>query len=205
MIHTRLATMIILFAAAAGSAQAQTYGTPSGQRPPLYPYAGQSQQPYAVEVAPNTYVIHRPAKSRSYPYVTCIDCGRNPSAPTFERPRQPVDRGLIEELRQRNDARQTAATGEKIVREKPIVKETTRVVDDPPRVIERRHVVEDPPPAPRHPRAVVEAESKASKPHDGKPRVIRAEAEITILGPDRMSIRLTRKRGEPEAKALPGE
>ena len=44
---------------------------------------------------------------------------------------------------------------------------------------------------------------------DGKARVIRAEAEITILGPDRMSIRLFRKRrggdGEPEAKAQPGE
>ena len=57
------------------------------------------------------------------------------------------------------------------VREEPVVIETERVVDEPPRVIERRHVVEG----------------------SGQQRVIRAEAEVTILGPDRMNIRLFRK------------
>jgi hypothetical protein len=46
-----------------------------------------------------------------------------------------------------------------------------------PRVIERRAVVEE---------TDVTSES-------GKQRVIRAEAEVTILGPDRMNIRLFRK------------
>ncbi len=205
MIHTRIATVLILFATAVGSAQAQTYGAPSGQRPSLYPYAGQPQQPYAVEVAPNTYVIHRPAKPRNYPYVTCVDCGRNPDAPRYEHPHQPADRGLIEELRKRNDARQTVVTSKKVVHEKPIVKETTRVVDDPPRVIERRHVVEGSPSAPQHAQVAVEDAGKNTKRGDGKPRVIHADAEVTILGPDRMTIRLTRKRGELEAKALRGE
>ena len=44
----------------------------------------------------------------------------------------------------------------------------------------------------------------AGRPAKGKAekRVIRAEAEVTILGPDRMSIRLFRKRkGGADAKA----
>ena len=49
-------------------AQAQTYGAYSGQLP-LYPYAMQPDQPYAIQVAPNSYLIHRPAASRAYPYV----------------------------------------------------------------------------------------------------------------------------------------
>jgi len=40
---------------------------------------------------------------------------------------------------------------------------------------------------------------------DRGPRVIRAEAEVTILGPDRMGIRLFRKRTGPEAKAYTNE
>ena len=38
--------------------------SPYGQAP-LYPYAAPPQQPYAVEVAPDTYVIQRPAPSRA--------------------------------------------------------------------------------------------------------------------------------------------
>ena len=221
-----------------GSAQAQTYG----QQPPPYPYA--AQQSYAVEVAPNTYVIQRPGRQqRDYPYITCVNCGRPPAyvapapaAPAYDRPPQRADRGLIEQLRQRSEAKEIKqtkpaeqaepasapakrkiVTTTKVVREKPVVRETVRVVDDPPRVIERRHVVEDAPPPSRR-RTQVEAkienqiddktDAKAGKkPAGGEeaPRVIRAEAEVTILGPDRMSIRLFRRRGEPEAQALPGE
>lgn len=46
-----------------------------------------------------------------------------------------------------------------------------------PRVIKRRAVVE----------------GTDAPPESGKQRVIRAEAEVTILGPDRMNIRLFRK------------
>jgi len=204
MISTRIATVLVIVAAAAGSAQAQTYGAPFGQQSTFYPYAARPQQPYAVEVAPNTYVIHRPARTRSHPSVTCADCGRDPGgASDADRPHQSNDPALIEELRERNDSRQTVTTSRKIVREKPVVEETTRVVDDPPRVIERRHVIEGAPP--QRAEVAVETGRKAAKLDDGKPRVIHAEAEITILGPDRMSIRLIRKRGGPEAKALPGE
>jgi hypothetical protein len=105
--------------------------------------------------------------------------------------------------------------------------EHERVVDDPPRVIERRHITEDAPGrglikhrrevgqedvvveqgvAPREAKRLakgkhVPREAK-SKEVDGK-RVIRAEAEVTILGPDRMSIRLFRKghKGGGDASA----
>jgi hypothetical protein len=219
---TRLAIVLVLFAA--GNAQAQTYG----QQPPLYPYA--AQQSYAVEVAPNTYVIQRPGAQRDYPYITCVNCGRSPAyvvpppaAPAYDRPPQRADRGLIEQLRQRSEAKEIKQTKQaepapapvkrkvttttKVVREKPVVRETVRMVDDPPRVIERRHVVEDAPlPATRRsPQAAAKVEKNAAGGGDAAPRVIRAEAEVTILGPDRMSIRLFRRRGEPEAQALPGE
>jgi len=218
MTRTRSVLALVLFAAASG-AQAQTYG-----QPPLYPYA--AQQPYAVEVAPNTYVIQRPARAQNYPYITCVNCSRNSSADPVaqsapRRPRQPADRGLIEELRKRNEtgqfaeqpaepaAKQTVTTTKKVLREKPIVHETVRVVDDPPRVIERRHVVVAPPlPPVRQPAQVAvedEVTGNTKSPPDNNVRVIRAEAEVTILGPDRMTIRLFRKGSEPEAKAQPGE
>jgi hypothetical protein len=218
MTRTRIALALVAFTAASG-AQAQTYG-----QPPLYPYV--QQQPYAVEVAPNTYLIQRPAPAGNYPYVTCVNCSRDSnSVPVAQgaprRPRQPADRGLIEELRKRNEAKQLAeqppepaanpavTTTKKVVREKPIVRETVRVVNDPPRVIERHHVVADPPLPPRRvpPQVAVEDEVTGNTKSlaDNNVRVIRAEAEVTILGPDRMTIRLFRKGSEPEAKAQPGE
>ena len=69
----------------------------------------------------------------------------------------------------------------KIVRDPPVIVETQRVVDDPPRVVERRHDVED-----------ADSSMRGGR-DDNKKRVIKADAEITILGPDRMSIRLFRK------------
>ena len=212
----RVATTLIIFAAATGVAQAQSYGSPYVAQP--YPYV--TTQPYAVEVAPNTYVIHRPAPSR-YPYVTCVNCGATsissaapaPSKPRFDHPIKPNDPALIEQLRKRygdseGKEKETVINTRKVVREKPIVHETTRVVEDPPRVIERRHIVEDLPPTKasrRHAQASADESDVDAKPEANQTRVIRAEAEVTILGPDRMSIRLFRKRGEPEAKAKPGE
>ena len=211
-----IAVAVIVIAATAGSAQAQSYGSPYMAQP--YPYV--TAQTYAIEVAPNTYVIHRPQPNH-YPSIACVNCSRNdtlgappaPSAPRFDRPVKPNDPAMIEQLRKRysdkdGGAKETVINIRKVVREKPIVHETTRVVEDPPRVIERRHVVEDlPPPKPSRRRAQASADEPDldAKPQADQTRVIRAEAEVTILGPDRMSIRLFRKRGEPEAKAKPGE
>lgn len=87
----------------------------------------------------------------------------------------------------------------RIVREKPLVIETRRVVDDPPKVITRRRYVDD---VPAPPRRGVTGSIARERAGDDDPRVIHADAEITILGPDRMSIRLLRKDGQRlDAKA----
>ena len=214
---TALSKFCFVFALAGfvASAQAQTYRVPQtyapyGQ-PPAYLHAAAPQQPYAVEVSPGVYVIQRPTPLRAYPYMRGESTGNEPV--TSDRPRQPADRGLIQELRKHYAPKQAVINTTKVVRDPPVVRETTRIVDDPPRVVERRHIVDEAPIAPRPKRraqsAVAEAESDMPAKPDGKARVIRAEAEITILGPDRMSIRLFRKRrggdGEPEAKAQPDE
>jgi len=206
------------------AAQAQYYaGTP--QPPPLYPYVMQNSngvqtaQPYAVQVAPNTYVIQRPAPRRSYPYVRGVHANKAAPAPKarrFDRPHKPVDRALVEELRKRSNAKQEAKRDEadrsqnshavinttKIVRDPPIVVETQRVVDDPPRIIER-HVIADEPVSSR---GIINTNRSASRDigesrDDTKQRVIEADAEVTIIGPDRMSIRLFRKGHNAKAGA----
>jgi hypothetical protein len=190
-------------------AQAQSYGAAFAAPTPFYPYAVQADQPYAVEVAPNTYVIKRPALARNYPYVRGANALRHKASVTpFARVRTPNDRAVIEELRQRHTAKRGVIETKKIVHDKPVVIETKRVVDDPPRIIERRHYVEDAPAARQMPTAAEARDTGKStrlvKRGDEKQRVIRAEAEVTILGPDRMSIRLFRKRaagGDAKASA----
>ena len=210
-IVSNLSRNLFVFAALAvglppiAAAKAQYYGGAS-QPAPLYPYAAQGEQPYAIQVAPNTYVIERNAPARAYPYVR----GRRAHNPApeqspkrFDRPPQPVDHKLVEELRQRRQTNSTVVNTTKIVRDPPVVIETQRVVDDPPRIIERRHVTEDEPVRSRRKPAIIEdgeTDKRASR-DDNKKRVIQADAEVTILGPDRMSIRLFRKGQGPKANA----
>jgi hypothetical protein len=199
--NNRSRYILVLAAMAAGAlpatARAQYYGAAySRQPPPLYPYELQSNQPYAVQVAPNTYVIKRPAESRA-------DFDDRPVARSRRvaksvRPHKRNDPALIEELQRRRSGKNDVINTQRIVRDPPVVIETRRVVDDPPRIVERRHYVDDTAPAPvRRKQAMVTEERDAGKPggrDDNKKRVIRAEAEVTILGPDRMTIRLFRKR-----------
>jgi hypothetical protein len=185
-------------------ADAQYYG--ASTQPPLYPYAVrnsygvQADQPYAVEVAPNTYMIQRSAPARAYPYVRSESSGRGiintaaaPNAGKFDRPHKPVDHALVEELRHRSPTKGAVINTTKIVRDPPVVVETQRVVDDPPRIIERRHMVDDE-------AATVDADKDASR-DDTKKRVIQADAEVTILGPDHMTVRLFRKGHTSKANA----
>jgi len=207
----RIAIALAAAAAAgimAGHAQAQTYGAAYSQLPPLYPYA--AAQPYAVEVSPGVYMIHRPATDGATGGRPRHERNALKDTSGSDRPRKPADRALIEELRQRGQAKEqvkeSTINTRRIVREAPVVRETTRVVDDPPRVIERRHIVEDLPPVPskRRAQAAAAAEVATDAPAnagDAKRRVIRAEAEVTILGPDRMSIRLFRKNSAGNANA----
>lgn len=187
------------------AAQAQWYYAPRvpAAPPPLYPYELQRGQPYAIEVAPNTYVIQRPAQpARAMPHVGPASRARREASarPKFDRKPEPADPALIEELRKRKIKREVVHT-KKIVREKPVVIETTRVVDDPPRVVERYHFADDPPPPPEPPRR--HADHHDEPPPAGGKRVIQADAEVTILGPDHMTIRLFRKGGAANARAVP--
>jgi hypothetical protein len=210
----------VLVAAAAAMlpasfAHAQYYAATTP--PPLYPYVMQNSgvqasQPYAIQVAPNTYVIERNAPERAYPSARRETRRRGiitqviepvakqavePAAGKFDRPHRPVDHALVEELRQRKSG---AANSEQVVRDAPVVIEHRQIVDDPPRIIERRHVVEDQPDG-----SQITVDENAAPPPaaraDTKKRVIQADAEVTILGPDRMSIRLFRKGQGPKANA----
>jgi hypothetical protein len=212
----RLALLIV--AAPLSAAQAQ-YASP----PPLYPYAVQNgygvqtAQPYAVQVAPNTYVIQRPQPQRDYPYVSARKHG--PAAPApgkFDRPHKPVDHALVGELRKRalkkntdqasaEPAQKNTVNTTKIIRHAPVVRETTRYVDDPPRVIDQV-TVDDSEETPNRgiltqPRRAAPRATGSTASADNTPRTIAADAEVTILGPDRMSIRLFRKGQGPFAKA----
>jgi hypothetical protein len=194
----------------AAGARAQWYSSVPQQPAPLYPYAMPSNQPYAVEVAPNTYVIQRPGVPAAR--VRPADRPAPVKAELSSRHRRSkVDPALIEELRQRPKLKTRTIDTTRIVREPPIVKETKRYVDDPPRVVERYHVAEEAPAHSHNKRAavddggngaiIIKRKDAARNLRNGEKRVIDADAEITILGPDRMSIRLFRKGSGNKAKA----
>jgi hypothetical protein len=98
-----------------------------------------------------------------------------------------------------------------IIRDKPVVRVTKRYVDDPPRVIDREVNADEPQAAPAQRgllndrRTAVRSAPVALAPRaplardDAKNRTIEADAEVTIIGPDRMSIRLFRKGQRPSA------
>ena len=149
--HSRQLAVLAVVAAVmlpATVARAQYYyGGTCSQPAPFYPCAVRGERLYAVEIVPNIYAIRRAAPVRDYPYVSGIagDPAPDPNMPAFDRPHEPADHGLFEELRKRSRFRRTVINTTKIVRDAPVVIETTRVVDDPPRVIVRRHFVENEP------------------------------------------------------------
>ena len=204
---SRNAAVLLVVAAVLmpAGAQAQWYSSVASP-PPLYPYAVRTDRPYAVEVAPNTYVIQRPAARRQ----SHVQTG-NANVAVATRGRGKTDSALIDELRKRPKVTRPVMETTTVVREKPVVIETKRYVDDPPRVIERYNVVDDKvadaKPARAKSKRVATAETGDApvadkrKGKDEVKRVINAEAEITILGPDRMSIRLFRKGSKANASA----
>jgi hypothetical protein len=115
---------------------------------------------------------------------------------------------LVEELRKRRHKKKDVVVVEKkdkdveidtkrVVREKPVVRKHIRVVDDPPIVVQREiseegQVLSE--------QRVPSAQAQVLPPVSGG-RVIHAEAEVTILGPDRMNIRLYRKNDGRDAQA----
>lgn len=211
--------MLALVAATlgAGTAEAQWYSSVRSAPPPLYPYAPQGRtasQPYAIEVAPGAYVIHRPGEAgapsrRAHRAAPAPQTKTSQARSSQAKPnRTKNDPALIEELRQRASGNKTVINTTKVVYKKPKVVETKRYVDLPPRVVERYTVVDD---SSGDKKVEIEAPAAEAQGKKGKPakdkakgghRVIQADAEITILGPDRMTIQLYRKGelGKPGAR-----
>jgi len=189
-----------------GAAHGQIYGAPYVQPAPLYPYVVQpNQSAYVVPMQQGAYIIQVPAAAphaRRHPArhkhaADVASSSESVAGKKFDHPHKPVDPTLVEDLRKhgRGHIETKVLNTTKIVREKPIVIEKKRYVNDPPIVIERRHVVEDTLPGEQS------GGKRATRGASGV-RVIRAEAEVTILGPDRMNIRLFRRRGtDANAKA----
>jgi hypothetical protein len=184
---------------------AQAQYVSSIQPEPLYPYVAQPQYAYPPQYAP-----------APYPYVQSPNVRHVPPAyqPRASEPRHKVTRTdpvLVEELRSRHkkkqrhddvvvidkDKKDVEIDKKIVVREKPVVRKHIRVVDDPPIVV-RREIDE-------HGQVISEGRVPGPMPAGG--RVIHAEAEVTILGPDRMSIRLYRKSDgrDANARALPAK
>lgn len=215
--RTKIAALALVAATlSAGTAEAQWYSSVRSAPQPLYPYeqpGRAASQPYAVEVAPGAYVIHRPGEAGASP---SRRAHRAAPVPQTTSSRTKNDPALIEELRQRASGNKTVINTTKVVYRKPKVVETKRYVDLPPRVVERYTVVDD---AGGDKKVEIEAPAAEAQGKKGKPaketnkdsnkgpakgdkRVIQADAEITILGPDRMTIQLYRKGelGKPGAR-----
>ena len=197
--HTAaLATATIVIFGNAAQAQYVSYAQPA----PLYPYVVQQPQYY-----PQPYPYVQSPNVRSVP--------REHYAPRASEPSRKVsktDPALVEELRNRGrkkkdkdvvivDKKEIAIDKKIVVREKPIVRKHIRVVDSPPIVVQREidengQVLSE--------QRVPAVQAQAPGPMVAG-RVIHAEAEVTIIGPDRMSIRLYRKNDgrDANAKALP--
>jgi hypothetical protein len=194
----------IVAVAFGGAAQAQYYVQPA----PLYPYVAQQGQ----------YVYPQPQYApRSYPYAQSpnVRSVTRDRAPRASAPTHKTDPVLVEELRHRGHKKKDVVVSEskkdieidkkRIVREKPVVRRHVRVVDDPPIVVQRE-ISEQGQVLSEQRVPVAQAQVPASlPPPPAGGRVIHAEAEVTILGPDRMSIRLYRKGDgrDANAKALP--
>lgn len=188
-----------------GSAAHAQYVSSVGQPAPLYPYVVQPQ-----------YVYPQPQYAQPYPYPYVQSPNVRHVPPEYQPPRASAPRkvtktdpALVEELRHRHkkkekrdvvviekDKKDVEIDKKIVVREKPVVRKHIRVVDDPPIVV-RREIDEH---------GEVVSEGRVPYPGGGG-RVIHAEAEVTILGPDRMNIRLYRKPDgrDANAKALPAK
>lgn len=219
----KIAALAFLATLGAGTAEAQYYSSAQPAPQPLYPYERQGRtasQPYAVEVSPGAYIIHRPGEANARPSRRAHRAAPEPlpKAAAAKPARVKNDPAMIEELRQQVAGKNTAAkqTADKqsvinttrVVYRKPKVVETKRYVDLPPRVVERYTVVDD---ANGDKKVEIDAPAAEAQGKKGKPakesakgghRVIQADAEITILGPDRMTIQLYRKGelGKPGAR-----
>ena len=191
MINIKTASLAISLTVLASAANAQAiiqYSDSQGygyRTEPLYPYAPPPRATTRVETRASAAA--QPTRKVDPALIKELRNNRKPST----KPKANVD--VTASVEKTPDQKKITKTI--VVREKPIVRKTYRVVEHPPIVVQRE-VNEDQVEGGGHAQATPQAAPFAT-------RTIRAEAEITILGPDRMSIRLFRKQdgGDANAKA----
>jgi hypothetical protein len=210
-IHVAALAVAGLLITSAAHAQ---YVTSYTQAQPLYPYVVQQPQYYAqpqYAPQPYPYVPSGPNMRRVPNNYGAVRA----SAPA--RKASKTDPALVEELRSKArksradrdnvvaDKRDVKIDKKVVVRGKPIVRKHVRVVDNPPIVVQREIDGDSGQVLSEQRVPTVQPQAPTQAPITG--RVIHAEAEVTILGPDRMSIRLYRKGDgrDAQAKALPSK
>ena len=210
-IHVAALTATGLLIPSAANAQ---YVMSYTQSQPLYPYVVQQPQYYPQpQYAPQPYPYVQPGPNmRRVPH----NYGAlRASAPAHKAGK--TDPALVEELRskaRKNKADKDDVVVDKkdvkidkkvVVRGKPIVRNHVRVVDNPPIVVQREIDGDSGQVLSEQRVPTLQPQAPTQAPITG--RVIHAEAEVTILGPDRMSIRLYRKGDgrDAQAKAMPAK
>jgi hypothetical protein len=219
--HTsKLAVLAVLAAGLlpAAAAQAQSYNAA-----PLEAYAMQPKQPQPKQMTPKPHMgpapshmhnYHPQAHMHHYPSMRRTGMSMH-MRPRCDRMHGRFERRVVEEFRghRRRHASYVDNTGignseyvrgnTEYVRDEPTVIEHERYVDEPPRVIEQQVITEEAPVRARCNRGLFvrcdggyrgigQYGGEYSGEYGGQ-RVINADAQITIIGPDRMSIELHRR------------
>ena len=202
MINVKTTSLAISLAVLSTAAHAQSiiqYSDSQGygyRTEPLYPYAPPQRSTVRTEKprVETRASVAKPAKKVDPALVEELRKKRNastkPSAPAKADSKASAD--ITASVDKTPDSKKFTKTT--VVRDKPVVRTSYRVVEHPPIVVQRE-ISED---------QVAEGSGHAPAAPRGAPvgaRTIRAEAEITILGPDRMSIRLFRRQDGSEANA----
>ncbi len=216
----KLAVLAVLAAGLlpAAAAKAQSYNTAYAQPAPLEAYAMQPKQPQQKQMTPKPHMGPPPshvhnyppqARMRDYPHMRHTGISMH-MRPRYDRMHGRIGRSVVEEFRGHRRGHgyyvdnTEAGNSEYVrgnteyVREEPVVIEHERYVDEPPRVIEQQAVTEEQPVRAGCNRGLF---VRCNGRHAigeyggdyGSRRVINADAQITIIGPDRMSIELYRR------------
>ena len=211
--HTiELAVLAVLAAGLvpAATAQAQSYDAA---------YAMQPKQPQMKHMTPKPHMGPPPSHMHNYPpqahmrhnlFMRRTGMSMH-MRPRYDRKHGRIDRRFVEEFRGHHRRHGIYVNNTEIgntdyvrgnteyVREQPVVIEHERYVDEPPRIVEQQVVSEEAPVRARCNRGLFvrcNGEYRAVGQYGGEyggQRVINADAQITVIGPDRMTIELHRK------------
>ena len=216
----KLAVLAVLAAGLlpAATAQAQSYNAP-----PLAAYAMQPKQPQPKQMNPKPHMGPPPSHMHNYPpqahmrhnlFMRRIGMSMH-MRPHYDRMHGRIDRRFVEEFRRHHRRHGSYVDNTEIgntdyvrgnteyVREQPVVIEHEQYVDEPPRIVEQQVVSEEAPVRARCNRGLFvqcNGEYRAVGQYGGRysgeygdQRVINADAQITVIGPNRMTIELRRK------------